>query len=194
MSKSTETRNYIMQKSFDLIYQKGYQATSIDDIIATTNMTKGAFFYHFKNKEQMGLELISELLYPSMYEIMVKPLIESKDPLTAIYEMMERLLNDEDFFNADYGCPAINLMEEMSPINNTFKKALSKLVLSWKDSIVSAIQSAQPLGLVKPHVSPEEVAVMVISGYGGVRGLGKVIGRKAYTTYLAGLKSYLNQL
>ena len=194
MSKSTETRNYIMQKSFDLIYQKGYQATSIDDIIATTNVTKGAFFYHFKNKEQMGLGLISELLYPSMHEIMVKPLTESKDPLTAIYEMMERLLNDTDFFNADYGCPAINLMEEMSPINHAFKKALSKLVLNWKDSIVSAIQTAQSSGLVKPHVSAEEVAVMIISGYGGVRGLGKVIGRKAYTTYLAGLKNYLNQL
>ncbi|TCD03200.1 TetR/AcrR family transcriptional regulator [Pedobacter psychroterrae] len=194
MSKSGETRNYIMQKSFDLIYQKGYQATSIDDIISTTNVTKGAFFYHFKSKEQMGLGLISELLYPNLYDKMIKPLENSTDPVTDLYKMMEMLLNDKGFFNVEYGCPAINLIEEMSPISNLFKTALSKLVSTWHDAIVSAVRSAQSTALVKPHVSPEEVAVMIISGYGGVRTLGKVMGRDAYKTYLSGLKSYLIKL
>lgn len=194
MSKSGTTRHYIMQKSFDLIYQKGYQATSIDDIISTTNVTKGAFFYHFKNKEQMGLGLISELLYPGLYQMMINPLANSKDPINAIYGMMEMLLTDTGFFKVDYGCPAMNLIEEMSPISEPFKKALSKLVLAWHDSIVAAIRSAQDLGLAKADVSAEQVAVMLISGYGGVRTLGKVMGRKAYKTYLDSLKSYLTQL
>ena len=194
MSKSGKTRNYIMQKSFDLIYQNGYQATSIDDIVATTDLTKGAFFYHFKNKEEMGINIINELLYPSMYDMMVRPMESSTDPLSDIYEMMEMLLTDTSFFNVDYGCPAINLIEEMSPISNSFKKALSKLVTAWHDSIVSALRSAQSLGVVKPHVSPEQVAIIIISGYGGVRTLGKVMGRSAYKTYLGGLKTYLTQL
>lgn len=194
MSKAGATRNYIMQKSFELIYQKGYQSTSIDDIIATTHVTKGAFFYHFKNKEQMGLDLISEFLYPGMYDMMIKPLENSTDPVRDIYQMMEVLLTDTTFFNVDYGCPAINLIEEMSPINNSFKKVLSKLVLMWHDAIVSALRSAQSVGTIHSKISPEEIAVMIISGYGGVRTVGKIMGRSAYKTYLSGLKNFLTQL
>ncbi|SDL64916.1 transcriptional regulator, TetR family [Pedobacter sp. ok626] len=194
MSKSEQTRDYILQKSFDLIYQKGYQSTSIDDIIATTHVTKGAFFYHFKNKEEMGLGLIGELLYPNLRNMMVRPLEDSQDPKTDIYKMMEMLLNDTSFFNVDYGCPAINLIEEMSAVSTTFKRELSKLVLLWHNAIVTALNSAQSSGLIKTNIAPEEVAVMLISGYGGVRTLGKVMGRGAYKAYLSGLKSYLMQL
>lgn len=194
MSKAAGTRTMILNKSFELIYQKGYQSTSIDEIIATTQVTKGAFYYHFKNKEQMGLGLINEVLYPGLSEMMIRPLEQSKDPVADLYKMMERLLNDSDFFNVDYGCPAINLIEEMSPINTTFKKALSKLVQLWQKSIVNALESAKAAGQIKEDSSPEEAAVMIIAGYGGVRNLGKVLGTKAYTAYLNGLKNYLNKL
>jgi TetR/AcrR family transcriptional repressor of nem operon len=62
MKKAATTRLTILQKAFELIYVKGYQTTSIDDIIATTQVTKGAFYYHFKNKDEMGLAIINEIL------------------------------------------------------------------------------------------------------------------------------------
>lgn len=43
MKKSANTRATILQQAFELIYKKGYQSTSIDEIIATTKVTKGAF-------------------------------------------------------------------------------------------------------------------------------------------------------
>jgi AcrR family transcriptional regulator len=58
MKKSAATRLMILEKAFELIYAKGYQTTSIDDIIATTKVTKGAFYYHFKTKDEMGLLLL----------------------------------------------------------------------------------------------------------------------------------------
>ena len=194
MSKAASTRDLIIRKSFDLIYQKGYQSTSIDDIISTTNVTKGAFFYHFKNKEQMGLGLISELLYPNLYNRMVSPLKESTDPAKDIYAMMESLLNDTLFFNVSHGCPAINLIDEMAPVNESFRKALAKLTLAWHNAIASCIKRAQQAGKISTKESPEQVAVMVISGYSGIRMLGKVMGRGVYQTYLTSLKGYLSSL
>lgn len=43
MNKAESTRLTILEKAFKLIYEKGYQTTSIDDILATTKVTKGAF-------------------------------------------------------------------------------------------------------------------------------------------------------
>ena len=62
MKKAEITRLNILQKAFDIIYANGYQTTSIDDIIATTKVTKGAFYYHFKSKDEMGLAIINEIL------------------------------------------------------------------------------------------------------------------------------------
>ena len=43
MSKAAATRLTILQKAFELVYANGYQATSIDDILIKTAVTKGAF-------------------------------------------------------------------------------------------------------------------------------------------------------
>ena len=53
MGNAAATKYVILEKAFELIYEKGYQATSIDDIIAKTKVTKGAFFYNFKNNTQI---------------------------------------------------------------------------------------------------------------------------------------------
>ncbi|PRY52769.1 TetR family transcriptional regulator [Arcticibacter pallidicorallinus] len=122
MSKAETTRSSIIQKSFDLIYQKGYQATSVDEIIATTQVTKGAFFYHFKNKEEMGLAVISEIMSPRMSKFSTAYLRKGGDVRTNIYKMLEALLLKNDFFKVEYGCPLVNLIEEMSAHNQAFKK------------------------------------------------------------------------
>ncbi|MCD8540676.1 MAG: TetR/AcrR family transcriptional regulator [Leadbetterella sp.] len=57
MKKAEVTRLTILQKAFELIYVKGYQASSVDDILATTQVTKGAFYYHSKIKMKWALPL-----------------------------------------------------------------------------------------------------------------------------------------
>jgi TetR/AcrR family transcriptional repressor of nem operon len=66
MKKAESTRLNILQKAFELIYVNGYQTTSVDDIIATTKVTKGAFYYHFKTKDEMGIAIINEILKPTL--------------------------------------------------------------------------------------------------------------------------------
>lgn len=194
MSKASETRMMILHKSFELIYLKGYQATSIDEIIATTQVTKGAFFYHFKNKEEMGVSLINEVLYPGMYKMMVKPLEASDNPAQEIYHMIENLLLDENRFNVNYGCPAVNLIDEMAPINDGFKKALSKLFIQWQNAIVALLERGKSNKKISSSCNSEEVAVQVLAGYSGVRNVGKIMGKASYQTYLNWLKIYLSIL
>ena len=74
MKKAEATRLNILQKAFELIYEKGYQTTSIDDILLKTQVTKGAFYYHFKNKDEMGIAIINELLKPTLTNSFIEPL------------------------------------------------------------------------------------------------------------------------
>ena len=195
MKKSLTTRLSILQKSFELVYTHGYQATSIDTIIATTNVTKGAFFHHFKNKDEMGLAVINEIMYPLMHNDLVKPLLESTNPVEDIYNMIGYLLLENPFLTMKDGCPAGNLTQEMSPINDDFKNALSKLSQEFKDAMKIALEKGQRNGIVKNDIQSEDIAVFVLSGYWGIRIFGKIANDdKSYKAYLQGLKFYLESL
>ena len=194
MSKAAATRTMILTKSFELIYKQGYQATSIDNILATTQVTKGAFFYHFKNKDEMGLSMINEILFPGMYASLVKPLLDAKSPIVDIHEMMRNVLLKVPFLRAKYGCPAVNLIEEMSPLNERFKQALLKLTDQWQDAIKETINRGKDSGEVRANVNAAYVACFVVAGYSGIRNMGKAVGSNCYTIYLQELKNYLKQL
>ncbi|RAJ28141.1 TetR/AcrR family transcriptional regulator [Pedobacter cryoconitis] len=194
MRKSVQTRLNILQKSFELIYVKGYQSTSIDDILSSMEVTKGAFFYHFKNKEEMGLALITDLLYPRMKHFLIEPLSSSADPIKSIYQMIANLLKDTEHFDVKYGCPAVNLIEEMSPLNTAFHKHLKDIVGEWTDAIEKCLLKGKENGKIGLMINPAEAAAYIVSGYAGVRNIGKMLGTPVYQSYLKQFKLYLNSL
>ncbi|MCX8524899.1 TetR/AcrR family transcriptional regulator [Chryseobacterium formosus] len=195
MKKSEVTRLNILQKAFELIYVKGYQTTSVDEIIATTKVTKGAFYYHFKTKDEMGLAIINELLKSIFKNTFLEPFQSDENPLDTIYNLIYNLLMKNENLKVEYGCPASNFTQEMAPWNVEFTKALNTLSLDWEKTMIDAIEKAKENGIIKTEVSAKEVAVFVMSGYWGVRNLGKLENSKSvYLTYLKGLKSYFKTL
>ncbi|WP_428740981.1 TetR/AcrR family transcriptional regulator [Tenacibaculum sp.] len=192
MKKSANTRATILQQAFELIYQKGYQSTSIDEIIATTKVTKGAFYYHFKNKNEMGFALIKEVIQPKTIDISISFLSSSVNPSNALYKMIENLLLNNSTLTIEYGCPLGNLVQEMSPINNDFKKILEEVKNLWLKAITTFIKNGQDNNTIANHFNAEEVTEFIISSYWGVRNLGKLdTTNKTYTNYLKQLKFYL---
>ena len=57
MGKSAETKERICAIAESAILQKGFAATSIDEIIAEAEITKSGFFYHFKDKMDLARSL-----------------------------------------------------------------------------------------------------------------------------------------
>ncbi|WDF61271.1 TetR/AcrR family transcriptional regulator [Flavobacterium sp. KACC 22758] len=195
MSKAANTRLTILHKAFELIYTKGYQTTSVDEIIATTQVTKGAFYYHFKNKDEMGVAIIEEILKPTMQEHFIKPTEVSQNPIEDFYNMISYLLLEDPFLQVKYGCPVGNLTQEMTPWNTKFSEALTELVNLWKTTIIDSIEKGKQSGLIRKDVIGEQVAFFILSGYWGIRNFGKLQNdNSAYLIYLQELKRYLNSL
>jgi len=195
MKKAETTRLTILQKAFELIYVKGYQTTSIDDIIATTQVTKGAFYYHFKTKDEMGLAIINEILKSTLTKSFIEPLQNEQNPLDAIYDLIENLLMKNDFLKVEYGCPASNFTQEMTPWNVDFGKALNEITKQWTKVMTTTIEKGKETGFVRKDVNANQVTTFVMSGYWGIRNFGKLENsKKSYVAYLKELKSYLNSL
>ncbi len=195
MKKSALTRLNLLEKAFSLIYTKGYHATSVDDIIASTAVTKGAFYYHFKTKDEMGLAIVKEIVRPRMEKLCIEPLSDCEDPTKTIYAIVCTLLTKDPFLQWEHGCPVSNFTQELAPWNLTFTTALNEFVSLWLRAIVNSFKKAKDEGVVKQNVDSEQVAYQVVAGYWGIRNVGKIDNaQNAYNQYLKGLKVFLDDL
>lgn len=55
---SEKTKNHILSKAAELFAQKGYAATTMEDICSRSGMSKGSVYYHFKSKDALFLHLL----------------------------------------------------------------------------------------------------------------------------------------
>src|SRR6266481_3270397 len=56
MTKGEQTRREIVQKAAPLFNQKGYQGTSLSDLMDATGLQKGGIYRHFSSKEDLAAE------------------------------------------------------------------------------------------------------------------------------------------
>ena len=58
--QSQETANRIFSQALRIFLKKGYHGTSIDDITKAARLSKGALYWHFKDKEALLRKIIEE--------------------------------------------------------------------------------------------------------------------------------------
>lgn len=86
MGKGARTRERILEIAEAAVLQKGFGATSIDELIAEAEITKGGFFYHFKDKNELARALLQR--YIDQDEVILGKLFDpaedpAEDPLAA---------------------------------------------------------------------------------------------------------------
>ncbi len=192
ITKAAITRKRILDKAFQKIYQKGYQSTSIDHILKEMNVTKGAFYYHFKNKKEMGLAVVKEVVYPRLFRLLIEPMENCENPKERLVDVLETAFSEMMDIELTYGCPTNNLIVEMTPVDPDFQKLFRNILDKWKLTLRDAFEKGKEKGYVKDSTNSEYLAQYIIVGYEGLRGLGKVYQNwNYYYQYLAELEEYL---
>jgi TetR/AcrR family transcriptional repressor of nem operon len=122
------TRERLLQAAFREVYRHGFQSAGIDTILAATNVTKGALYYHFESKEALGHAIIEEIVAEITRDRWVLPLQRSKDknPIDALIGIVRAIpARPRDVRS---GCPLVNLAQEMSLLDEQFRKKKSPRV------------------------------------------------------------------
>lgn len=92
--QSEQTKKKLADASKALFVQKGFKATSIEDIVAATGSSKGNIYYHFKSKEGLFLYLIDE--WDREWEASWKSKVHLYHTSTEkIYGLAEQLIMDD---------------------------------------------------------------------------------------------------
>lgn len=162
------TRQRLLQAAFQEVYRYGFQSAGIDTILAATNVTKGALYYHFDSKEALGHAVVDEVVAKLVRDRWLLPLQRSKDkdPIDALIGILQAIpVQPRDVRS---GCPLVNLAQEMSQLDEQFRKRLERLFLAWQEGIAVVLRRGQYEGTIRRDLVPEETAsflVAMVEGY-----------------------------
>ena len=163
------TRERLLQAASREIYRSGFQSASLDTILASAGVTKGALYHHFKNKEALGYAVVEEVISPDVRGTWVRPLQNVKDPIGVLISIVQRLsVRPRDVCG---GCQLNNLAQEMSPLDAGFRKRLAMVFDAWRKAIASALREGQTQGRVRRDVEPADAAgllIAMVEGYGSL--------------------------
>jgi TetR/AcrR family transcriptional repressor of nem operon len=167
------TREHLLQAAFRQVYRYGFQSAGIDTILAATNVTKGALYYHFESKEALGYAIIEEIVAKLTRDRWMLPLQRSKDkdPIDALIGIVRALPHRPR--DVKGGCPLVNLAQEMSQLDEQFRKRLERIFHAWQEGIAMTLGRGQSQGTVRRDLVPEETASFLIAMVEGYEVLAK---------------------
>ena len=171
---SENTRGRILQAAFQEFHQNGFQGGSLNRIVDQAGTTKGALFHHFAGKNELAYAVLEEVITPHMKSQWFDPLAASIDPVPdmkhTLTEFMKREVENRCL---ERGCPLNNLAQEMSPLDEAFRKRIEKVYSMWRECIETALARGIKAGKVRKDLSPRNVAAFIVAAQSGIIGTAK---------------------
>jgi AcrR family transcriptional regulator len=184
------TRERLLQAAFREVYRSGFQSASLDAILASAKVTKGALYHHFGSKESLGHAIIEEVIAERHRDQWLRPLEQCKAPVDTLVGVVRGIsVQPED---VQGGCELLNLAQEMSPLDEGFRKRLERIFRAWREAIALALRRGQSQGTVRRDLVPEETAGFLIAMVGGYGSLAK--NAQDVNVMKAGIRSIVDWL
>jgi TetR/AcrR family transcriptional regulator, transcriptional repressor for nem operon len=174
------TREKLLHSAFAEIYRQGFQGASLDVILADAGVTKGALYHHFPDKAALGYAVVDEVVRGLLLERWLGVLERQPgDPLSALQGMMAQRATELTAHEIELGCPLNNLAQEMSPLDERFRRRINATFDTWIDGFARVLERGQAEGTIKRGVDARQVATFLVGALEGSYGLAKSARSKA---------------
>lgn len=170
-TKGTRTRRKIIEKSMQLFSVKGYYNTSISDILAAADLTKGGLYGHYASKEDIWYAVYEEAV--GIWKgIVFKGIRNNSDPLSRIEKFIENDMLDylgTDVFEG--GCFFLNMLVELSGQSASMSKQILRGFVRLSGLLRSWLEEADQERMLRENLDLKEVSNFIIISLNGAAAL-----------------------
>jgi len=135
-TKPPSNRERLLELAQQLVLQKGFASTSIEELIAGVGITKSGFFYHFKDKNDLARALMSRYLEEDeqvLNDIFGRAEELHEDPLHAFLiglKMFSEMMAEVHEVHA--GCLAASVCYQDQLFDQTIRQMNAEGMLAWR--------------------------------------------------------------
>ena len=170
----TGTREQILDAASRLVHVRGFNNTSVDEILKESGVGKGNFYYYFKSKEELGFAILDRSLERFGVELVEKSFDPEKDPWQQINDFLGFLVDRARQQDGSGGCILGNLAIEMSDIHEEFRRRLNKAFDRLRSRIEESLSQARAQGTLRSDAVVPRLAHFIVAGFEGALMMGKL--------------------
>jgi TetR/AcrR family transcriptional repressor of nem operon len=169
------TREAVLEAATRLMHVRGYQNTSLDDVLRESGVGKGNFYYHFRSKEDLGYAILDQIVAVFLERTLEPCFSGTEMPrLPQIGCFLDRVLEAQRQRKCVGGCAMGNLASELSDVHEGFRARLASVFTAWRQRLTVALREAQARGEMVAACEPESVGLFLVAALEGAILLSKV--------------------
>ena len=161
-------REKLLEAATAILGRNGYQATSVDDILEAAKVAPSNFYYHFKSKEELAIEVLEGYFEKSRQEmapVFMNKFLSATEKLERIHGGLVQKVTRSQCCG---GCPMGNLAQELSDSHPEFRMRLARYFEECIDGIARVVEEGVRSGEFRPDVDPKAAAYLL---FGSMQGL-----------------------
>ena len=127
-----ETKMALIWCGTELLTERGFQITGIEEILSRVGVPKGSFYHYFKSKQDFGIAVIDN--YVDFYDEKMSRIFD--DTSYSALERIQRFVDEGKDGMTRYefkrGCLIGNMGQELASLNDEFRMRLEAVLISWE--------------------------------------------------------------
>jgi TetR/AcrR family transcriptional repressor of nem operon len=159
MPRDINARTKLLHGALSVVRAKGYSATTVDDLCKAAGVTKGAFFHHFKSKEDLGIAAADYWSVVTNAFFAAAPYHQHKDPL-------DRVLGYIDFRKSilkgdlpEFTCLVGTMVQEIYESNPAIRDACNASISGHAATVEADIAEAMKLHGIRANWTAKSLAL-----------------------------------
>jgi len=160
MTKGERTRQKIVADAAAVFNTRGYDGTSLAELMAATGLTKGGIYRHFGSKEELAAEAF-DFTWAAAIERRVPEIDEKKDGIGWLRALIANFVTRRPAVAG--GCPLLNTAIDADDGNPVLRARVTRALDHWMSRIESTVKHAIRRKQIRPDVNPKMVATLVVA-------------------------------
>ncbi len=165
VERKEETRRHVLDAAAAAFARDGYAATSLNDVIRNSELTKGAFYFHYPSKEALALAVVDDLR--DRWSSMVTQAVDLERPAPEQARQMAALVVEAYGGNSNFRALG-RLVPELIATRPDLASQLQATLFMWIDFIEAIIARGQRDGAFHSDLSPRRIAETIFGAFNGI--------------------------
>jgi TetR/AcrR family transcriptional repressor of nem operon len=160
VTKGAETRQRILAEAAPIFNQRGYEGSSLADLMKATGLEKGGIYRHFSSKEELAAQAF-DYTWAAVRQARFPDPDENIRGIAWLKQVIANFIERRSPVAG--GCPLLNTAIEADDGNPILRARVSKAVRSWVAQLQSVVTDAIKRGEIRPDADPKTVATLIVA-------------------------------
>ncbi|SEG72702.1 transcriptional regulator, TetR family [Actinacidiphila yanglinensis] len=164
-TRGAKTRARIVTAAAELMYVKGVGATTLDDVLAASGVSKSQLYHHFAGKDALVRAVVAHFGEHVIQR--ERDALGHVSTIAGLRRWRDALVQNNSLRHGAYGCALGSLASEVSDHDDLARRALAELFTEWQKLLTGVLRRLQDGGALPPEVAVDQLATGLMGALQG---------------------------